>query len=148
MAAFRRTVQKYAGLSPRERGFILFLAAACIVGTVLTMVSRDDPAGADPPRYDYSGYDRGIGNAELPQGTGVLLDSLQAALLNAMTAKDLMEISGIGPVLAGNILTYRASDGDFKYAGDLQKVSGIGPKRAEAILKFLENRVKKSGKQR
>lgn len=46
--------------------------------------------------------------------------------LNAATAADLEALDGIGPVLAGNIVDWRTSNGPFQSVDDLLDVSGIG----------------------
>lgn len=53
--------------------------------------------------------------------------------INTAGSSDLQRIDGIGPVLAGRIISYREQHGPFKNMDDLLKVSGIGPKRLAAI---------------
>lgn len=51
------------------------------------------------------------------------------ALININTADSatLEQLPGIGPALAGRIITYRESHGDFNSLEELASVSGIGP---------------------
>ena len=58
---------------------------------------------------------------------GVALD------LNRASAQDLERLPGIGPVLAGRIIQYRASRGMFHDIEQLREVKGIGPKKFEQI---------------
>lgn len=53
--------------------------------------------------------------------------------VNTASATQLETLPGIGPVLAGRIITERASGGPFRTVEDLQRVSGIGEARAEAL---------------
>lgn len=46
--------------------------------------------------------------------------------LNTATAADLEALDGIGPVLAGNIVDWRTTNGPFQSVEDLLDVSGIG----------------------
>lgn len=46
--------------------------------------------------------------------------------LNAATAAELEELPGVGPVLAGRIVTHRDANGPFTEAVQLRDVSGIG----------------------
>ena len=46
--------------------------------------------------------------------------------INRASAKELEALDGIGPVLAGRIVTYRSANGPFTTVEDLLKVSGIG----------------------
>ncbi len=51
------------------------------------------------------------------------------ALVNINTADEsqLQQLPGIGPVMAGRIIAYRADHGPFGSVDDLQAVAGIGP---------------------
>ena len=57
--------------------------------------------------------------------------------VNTATAEDLQLINGIGPSLAGKIITYRTSHGPIKSPLQLQKIHGIGPKTAKRLTKYL-----------
>ncbi len=53
--------------------------------------------------------------------------------LNTATEADLVQLPGIGPVLAKRILEYRRQVGGFKRIEQLLEVKGIGPKTMERI---------------
>lgn len=53
--------------------------------------------------------------------------------LNAMDAKGLEQLNGVGPVLAQRILEYRQANGPFESVDELNQVKGIGPKKLEKI---------------
>jgi len=53
--------------------------------------------------------------------------------LNRATAAELETLSGIGPVLAARIVSYRKVNGPFIVLEDLQKVSGIGTSKFAQI---------------
>lgn len=53
--------------------------------------------------------------------------------LNTATAQDLEALPGIGPVLAGRIVAYRAAHGPFQRVEDLLQVEGIGPKLLDRL---------------
>ena len=53
--------------------------------------------------------------------------------INRASRSELMDLPGIGNVLAGRIVDYRDQYGDFSNIEDIKKVSGIGEKRFEAI---------------
>lgn len=56
---------------------------------------------------------------------------------NTASEQSLMEISGIGPVLAGRIREYREDNGLFETVDQLMEIKGIGPKTVERIRKYI-----------
>ena len=58
--------------------------------------------------------------------------------LNKATAAELETIPGVGPVMAGNIISYRQSKGGFAKLEDLLEVSGIGDKTLEKLLPYVK----------
>ena len=57
------------------------------------------------------------------------------SLININTAdeKELQNIRGIGPVIAGRIVEYRQQNGGFKSIDEIKKVRGIGSKTFEKM---------------
>ncbi|MGH3741121.1 MAG: helix-hairpin-helix domain-containing protein [Micromonosporaceae bacterium] len=53
--------------------------------------------------------------------------------LNTASVTQLETLPGVGPVLAGNIVSYRTDHGGFRSVGDLRQVTGIGPARYEQL---------------
>ena len=51
--------------------------------------------------------------------------------INTATAEELMQLNGVGPKYAANIIAYREEYGPFKMPEELMQVSGIGPKTFE-----------------
>lgn len=55
--------------------------------------------------------------------------------INNASAEELCILKGIGPVLAGRIVSFRSDNGPFATLEELQKVKGIGPKSVEKLSK-------------
>lgn len=53
--------------------------------------------------------------------------------INTAPAEELERLPGIGEVLAGRIVEYRALHGDFSAIEEIQDVSGIGPAKFSAL---------------
>ncbi|MCL2151353.1 MAG: helix-hairpin-helix domain-containing protein [Oscillospiraceae bacterium] len=57
--------------------------------------------------------------------------------INLASQSELMDLPGVGSVLASRIVDYRRQYGGFRRIEDLRSVSGIGEKRYEAIKDMI-----------
>lgn len=57
--------------------------------------------------------------------------------LNTATRAELIELPGIGEVLADRIIAYREKHSGFSSIEELTQVEGIGEKKLEALLDYI-----------
>ena len=63
-----------------------------------------------------------------------LLEDKPKINLNTADRNRLAKLSGVGPVLAERIVTYRAENGNFASVQELDEVNGIGPSTIKRIF--------------
>jgi len=83
-----------------------------------------------PPQHKPTRALQGGGEKAIP-GRESTLD------LNRATKQDLERLPGIGPVLAGRIVDFRAAQGAFDDVDQLRHVKGIGKKKLEQIRPYV-----------
>lgn len=57
--------------------------------------------------------------------------------INTATVEQLIEVKGIGEVLAQRIIDYRLKHGTFKSLEELDNVKGVGSKKLDKMLPYL-----------
>ncbi len=127
-------------LTRYEKGIIVFLAASIVLGYGLVYFQK----------VHSHTKDFGVGvNAEPPLPASWVAHSYQKELparsirtvfvidINKADYRNLIRLSGIGPVLAQRIIDYRSRNGTFKRIEEIKNVSGIGNKKFERIKEFL-----------
>ena len=73
----------------------------------------------------------GSGGSAAGTGAGALID------LNRADQATLETLPGVGPVMAGNIITWRTTNGPFTSVDQLQEVTGIGPSRFATLAPLV-----------
>ncbi|MDE2127582.1 MAG: helix-hairpin-helix domain-containing protein [Armatimonadetes bacterium] len=84
-----------------------------------------------PPIAPVPGPTPGGKSAKLQPGSTVKIP------VNTATASALMELPGVGPVMAGRIMSWRRTHGAFRSLQELRHIKGIGPKRLKRIAPFV-----------
>ncbi len=108
----------------QETKALIFLLAALIVGSGITLYKRNHPRFA--PELVLQKTDL---TAE--QATGDFSDQAQSERLlidiNRATAEEIELLPGLGPALSRRVVEYRKINGPFARIEDLVRVQGIGP---------------------
>ena len=117
--------QERWGLADREVRSLLFVLFSLLLGTFLWTVFRGVSPTFTLPQQPLPPQEQAVSPEPWP------LD------LNEATYRDLIEVPGIGPVLATRILQLREKLGRFQKLEDLLQVKGIGPKRLKQLSFYL-----------
>ncbi|MBQ8271027.1 MAG: RNA-binding transcriptional accessory protein [Bacteroidaceae bacterium] len=94
----------------------------------------------EPRSIGVGQYQHSVDQSKLKDRLDVVVEScvnLVGVNLNTATKQILTHISGLGPVLAENIVKYRAENGDFRSRRALLKVPRLGAKAFEQAAGFL-----------
>lgn len=103
-----------------EKIILLFLLASLFVGTAVLYYKRTHPRPSCTIEFD---------EREIEESKKVNI--------NKATKEELTLLKGIGPVLAGRIVSYREKYGHFQEREDIKLVKGIGNKVYEKIRKNI-----------
>ncbi|MCB0541992.1 MAG: RNA-binding transcriptional accessory protein [Saprospiraceae bacterium] len=101
----------------------------------------------DPKSIGVGQYQHDVNQPLLKESLDRTVESCVNAVginLNTASKHLLTYVSGLGPVLAQNIVTYRAENGPFGKRGDLKKVPRLGDKAFEQCAGFLRIREAKN----
>lgn len=110
--------------TPQETKALIFLLAALIVGSGITLYKRNHPRFAPelvPQKTDLTVEQTTGGFSDRAQSERLLID------INRATAEELELLPGLGPALSRRVVEYRKINGPFARIEDLVRVQGIGP---------------------
>jgi uncharacterized protein len=94
----------------------------------------------DPKSIGVGQYQHDVDQLALKQSLDDVVTSCVSGVgvdLNTASKQLLTHVSGLGPKLAGNIVTYRDENGPFQRRTQLKKVPRLGPKAFEQAAGFL-----------
>ena len=94
----------------------------------------------EPRSIGVGQYQHSVDQGKLKQRLDVVVESCVNKVgvnVNTATKQILTHISGLGPVLADNIVKYRAANGDFRTRKELLNVPRLGNKAFEQAAGFL-----------
>ncbi len=101
----------------------------------------------DPKSIGVGQYQHDVHQGKLKESlTGVVESAVNSVGININTASEhlLTYISGLGPVLANNVITYRSENGPFTSITQVKKVKRMGAKAFEQCAGFLRIREAKN----
>ena len=101
----------------------------------------------DPKSIGVGQYQQDVHQGKLKESlTGVVESAVNSVGININTASEhlLTYISGLGPVLANNVITYRSENGPFTSITQVKKVKRMGAKAFEQCAGFLRIREAKN----
>ena len=103
-------------LTRQERQVILFLIFVALLGLGINLLSKHCS------EIRVIGYvNQDIGKINLNQASKTIL----------------IDVPGIGKILAQRIIEYREQNGKFKYIAELKDIKGIGKSKYEAIKEYF-----------
>ena len=94
----------------------------------------------DPKAIGVGQYQHDVDQTALKKGLDDVVERCVNSVgvdLNTASAELLTHVSGLGPVLAENIVAYRDENGSFSSRRELLKVARLGPKAFEQAAGFL-----------
>jgi len=106
----------------------------CTIGLLLACILGIFTGRNLPDDRIYLEQESSTNSKETTQQTDA---EIQIVNINTATKEQLMDLPGIGDVLAQRILDYRQEHGDFSAPSDLLNVSGIGEKTLFEIMSYI-----------
>lgn len=118
-----------------ERKIIIFVLLILSLGLGLSWIKKKMPRIAE--NVIYLQEENKTKDLTLIKPEKKIEKGQEIVCINSAQEKELCQIYGIGPVLAGRILDYRQKNGLFKEKEELLKIKGIGPKKLEKIKEYI-----------
>jgi len=115
-----------------ERRGARVIAIVLILGTLTDLWRARHPVYVDLPADRSTGTVRAPAAGE-PSGPDTVAAAHRLLDLNSATVGELDALPGIGPVLAGRIVSRRREIGSFHSLDELLSVPGIGPRLLEKL---------------
>jgi comEA protein len=133
------------GFTRSEQRAILFLLSTFGVGTAVWLYRQSQPLPEVDPT-EMAAFEEFVQGLQGDSAVALVhTDASQPAPnarstpvdLNAATYNDLLQLPGIGPVMAKRIIAFREANGAFMRLQDLRQVKGIGAKTYEKLAPLL-----------
>lgn len=127
---------RFPSFTPREAKALIFLLVVLVIGAGITLYKRSHPDFAPELVSDFT-KNQNASSIQKVELYPKKPDIKERIHINRATAKELELLPGVGPVLAGRIISLRENKGEFKEAKELMEVAGIGSKKLEEIKEWI-----------
>lgn len=135
---------QFFNFTPQETKALIFLLAALLVGSGITLYKRSHPQFAQELVLNKQKMDA---ESQTPYSLNKE-PSDQLIDVNEASTSELQLLPGVGPTLSQRIVEYRENHGPFEKIEDLMQVKGIGLKTFEKIQTYITAKEKGQGSQR
>jgi comEA protein len=128
---------EWLALTRTEKRVILFLVCTLLIGAGIRFYQQAFPA---PSRFDYRTSDSTFSSlsAETADDSSNSSNETAGVLnINTATKQELMELPGIGEVIANRIIHHRQESGAFTSVEDLRAVKGMSGKKLERLKPLI-----------
>jgi comEA protein len=125
---------QFLSFTPQETKALIFLLAALIVGSGITLYKRNHPRFAPELMLQKTEFTAAQATRDVSSqagNEGFLID------INRATAEELELLPGLGPALSRRIVDYRKINGPFGRIEDIILVQGIGPMTFQRIRDYI-----------
>lgn len=133
---FKRAAE-WLALTKTEKRVILFLVCTLLVGAGIRLYQHTFPPAS---RFDYRATDSTFSSlsAGTVEDSSWSSNELSGVLnINTATKQELMDLPGIGEVIAKRIIQYRRDVGAFTSVDDLRAIKGMSKKRLERLKPLI-----------
>ena len=140
-----KRIAEWLALTKTERNVIFFLACTLLCGFAIRLGQK---AFSSSPHFDYHAQDSTFAAlSAAPDDTTEkgdrAADEERPAVrhgrvnINEATKEQLIDLPGIGEILAARILEHRSREGKFSTIEDLRDIKGLTKKRLEKIKPLI-----------
>ena len=117
----------------QEQTALLFLSAALLLGTGISVVDRYHPEAMEEFHVIEGAVEVPAGRPPADRDPPPPPEPVALVAVNSATAAQLQTLPSIGPKTAARIINFREQNGPFSRLEDLLEVKGIGPATLEKI---------------
>jgi comEA protein len=127
------TEMQIFSFTPQETKALIFLVAALLVGSGITLYKKTHTQFAS--ELVPLGREAVVSPNDMKQSS--LVPDAKLLNINSATAEELQLLPGLGPNLSRRVVEYREVHGGYSKIEDIMQVNGIGPKTFQRIKEYI-----------